>query len=116
MKEDIAKRWVEALRSSKYKQGKDQLQTSDNKFCCLGVLCDIVKDDVGGTWDGQTFRLDTTSETINLPEAVKQFTLMKSYTGSRKGKSSLIKLNDNRFNQYNFNRIADIIEKEWKDL
>lgn len=39
---DIKSRWIEALRSGKYEQGKYQLRTWDNKFCCLGVLCDIV--------------------------------------------------------------------------
>ena len=32
--------WLTALRSGEYKQGKHQLRT-DNKFCCLGVLCDL---------------------------------------------------------------------------
>ena len=38
-KKDIRK-WVEALRSGKYKQGKISLQNA-NGFCCLGVACDI---------------------------------------------------------------------------
>lgn len=37
----IKKEWVTALRSGEYKQGKTQLRTADDKFCCLGVLCDI---------------------------------------------------------------------------
>jgi len=32
--------WVGALRSGKYAQGKKYLRNGD-KFCCLGVLCDI---------------------------------------------------------------------------
>lgn len=38
-------RWVEALRSGRYKQGRDQLRTEHDEFCCLGVLCDIVAPD-----------------------------------------------------------------------
>lgn len=34
------KKWIEALRSGKYKQDKYQLQTSKG-FCCLGVACDL---------------------------------------------------------------------------
>lgn len=34
-------RWVEALRSGKYKQGKSVLRDSNNNYCCLGVLADI---------------------------------------------------------------------------
>lgn len=41
MNKTIKKKWVKALRSEKYKQGKEQLRSLDNEFCCLGVLCDI---------------------------------------------------------------------------
>ncbi len=34
-------KWIEALRSGKYKQGKGVLRYGD-EFCCLGVLCDVV--------------------------------------------------------------------------
>lgn len=34
------KAWVRALRSGKYKQGQDALRQG-NKFCCLGVACDL---------------------------------------------------------------------------
>jgi hypothetical protein len=33
--------WVSALRSGEYVQGYGQLRTSDNKYCCLGVLCEL---------------------------------------------------------------------------
>lgn len=33
--------WLEALRSGKYEQGNSVLRTGDDKYCCLGVLCDI---------------------------------------------------------------------------
>ena len=35
------KAWVDALRSGKYEQGKEILKR-DGKYCCLGVLCDIL--------------------------------------------------------------------------
>lgn len=40
------KKWVAALRSGTYKQGKDLLhrigkESSPDQFCCLGVLCAI---------------------------------------------------------------------------
>jgi hypothetical protein len=40
MKTEIAEDWAAALRSGKYKQGKGWLR-KDDRFCCLGVLCDI---------------------------------------------------------------------------
>lgn len=36
-----AKKWLVALRSGEYKQGRFDLRVGSNKFCCLGVLCDI---------------------------------------------------------------------------
>lgn len=44
MKEEIAKLWVEALRSGAYSQAKYALckEYSDGcAFCCLGVLCEL---------------------------------------------------------------------------
>jgi hypothetical protein len=37
--------WVEALRSGEYEQGNGKLQTLSGKFCCLGVACDVFKED-----------------------------------------------------------------------
>lgn len=41
MNQDIKKKWVDALRSGNYKQGKLKLRNRDDEFCCLGVLCDL---------------------------------------------------------------------------
>jgi hypothetical protein len=42
---DLIKRWVTALRSGKYQQGQSHLRSKfiggPDRFCCLGVLCDI---------------------------------------------------------------------------
>lgn len=37
----LQKKWVEALRSGKYKQGSGYLRSGD-RFCCLGVACDVL--------------------------------------------------------------------------
>jgi hypothetical protein len=44
LRADIKERWVEALRSGRYVQGKGKLNKGD-KFCCLGVLCDLAERD-----------------------------------------------------------------------
>jgi hypothetical protein len=46
MNPDIAVRWVTALRSGEYVQGKSYLRVGnqlrdEDKFCCLGVLCEL---------------------------------------------------------------------------
>lgn len=40
MTPEIKAKWVKKLRSGKYKQGQGKLQ-QDNKYCCLGLLCEV---------------------------------------------------------------------------
>ena len=50
MKPEIKEMWVNALPN--YKQGKKCLRDQDDKFCCLGVLCDLyVKETGKAEWD-----------------------------------------------------------------
>jgi hypothetical protein len=41
MEASLKAKWIEALRSGKYKQGRWALRTKSDDFCCLGVLCDV---------------------------------------------------------------------------
>jgi hypothetical protein len=55
MRTALKDRWVKALRSGKYQQGKSKLrklattsigdttEPQQEQFCCLGVLCDLVE-------------------------------------------------------------------------
>lgn len=38
---ELTRRWIAALRSGKYKQGRHYLRSKTDHFCCLGVLCDL---------------------------------------------------------------------------
>lgn len=50
MNQDVKEKWLKVLRSGEYEQGRGQLR-SDNKFCCLGVLCEIYRQETGkGRW------------------------------------------------------------------
>jgi hypothetical protein len=62
MNSEIKQWWCDALESGEYKQGEGQLYCStNNTFCCLGVLTDIYIKKTGlGMWDGNYF--------IPLPE------------------------------------------------
>jgi hypothetical protein len=41
MKAALKRKWVAALRSGKYAQGRHYLRNSAGAYCCLGVLCKI---------------------------------------------------------------------------
>lgn len=53
MRKTVKDRWVKALRSGRYDQGRACLSLrdafGDDSFCCLGVLAHIV-DPEGNTW------------------------------------------------------------------
>lgn len=51
MNPDIKAAWLEALRSGRYTQGKNVLRTYDDRYCCLGVLCDLHSKATGTKWD-----------------------------------------------------------------
>ena len=42
----LVKKWIEVLRTTDKKQGIGRLRTLDNKYCCLGIYCDVK----GGEW------------------------------------------------------------------
>ncbi len=42
MKKHYKVKWIKALESGKYKQGRNLLKKQGNKFCCLGVLLDNI--------------------------------------------------------------------------
>ncbi len=49
MKPEIKQKWIDALRSGEYVQGRRALQR-DGKFCCLGVLCNLHAKETNEAW------------------------------------------------------------------
>ena len=121
-KKDIRK-WIEALRSGKYKQSKLSLQSAEG-FCCLGVACDIfIPQDkkvlngeflAGGFPDFQTHAPDWLKY-INNDFASKTLIVNECYQST-----SLSNMNDdlsirdadlyNNNLSMNFDEIADMIQ------
>jgi hypothetical protein len=53
MNEDVKQKWVAALISGGYEQGSGCLRDKDDKFCCLGVLCELHREEnLGQAWIG----------------------------------------------------------------
>jgi len=50
MNRDLKDKWVKALTSGKYKQGRNLLRDGEDRYCCLGVLCDLVNP-TAWTWE-----------------------------------------------------------------
>lgn len=98
-----AKKWVKALRSGKYKQGKDRLRTGD-KFCCLGVACDLYKKETNKDYKGSR---------KFLPRKIQKWLKLKSPHGSF-GFNTLTTIND--CEGKTFKQIANIIEKHIDEL
>ncbi len=117
MKTAIKKRWVAALRSGKYKQGKRLLKTEDGKYCCLGVLTDlytkskVCSPEDKSEWESSR-RID--GEGRVLPYKVRIWAGIDESNPdviAGKDKESLASINDSR-PHYGFGRIARVIEKE----
>jgi len=41
MDAELKQKWIDALRSGEYVQGKYKLRSASEYWCCLGVLCDV---------------------------------------------------------------------------
>lgn len=116
MKKKIADKWIKALRSGKYEQTENAL-CKDGKYCCLGVLCELAaKEKVCKISKPDSNNIVSFDDNFGLiPRSVAWWSGMKSRDGKRKGKrKELADLND--YSGYSFKRIANIIEKEYKDL
>jgi len=113
-----AKKWVKALRSGKYKQGKNSLRV-DGTYCCLGVACDLYAKETGlGKWEFYEdvclgFLIGSNLEETTLPHEVKKWLGLRDCCGLfiKDGKTDyLTELNDAR--DYTFKEIADLVESE----
>lgn len=110
MKKEIKDKWVAALRSGDYEQGKYKAKIG-NKYCCLGVLIDVFLKEKGLTWlDRTTTKAFMGEDAINyaqsvyLPKDVADWAALKTPIGVYG------KMND--FQNKTFNEIADFIEEK----
>ena len=125
MDKAIAEKWVAALRSGKYKKGRGRLVDSKERYCCLGVLCDIaIKNGVPivRSTDGFSNLDDGYYNHMVLPSPVMEWAGMDSDDGEyydHNGKGhTLVDVNDNLApkRRKGFKFIADIIERNFRSL
>lgn len=61
MKQELKDKWIAALRSGEYQQGRAQLyDEATGAFCCLGVLCKVA--DIAISEDGISCMVDGIEE------------------------------------------------------
>ena len=121
--QEFKARWLAALRSGEYRQGTGLLRTGDDRFCCLGVACDLlVKQGVLPDWrwevddngNGGSWTVQRAAE--SLPHQAMQVMGMKTAFGLLPGRE-IDDSNDYALSVLNdygatFEQIADIIERE----
>jgi hypothetical protein len=110
MKQEIKDKWVAALLSGEYQQGHYNLK-QNNKFCCLGVLCDIHSKETGTEWFENTYL----NNIEDLPQDIidwsgLEFTDPSVYCDKFKLVKKLSFLND--VYELTFLQIADLIEAQ----
>lgn len=113
MKRSIARKWAAALASGEYKQGKGQLREGD-KFCCLGVLCNLhaqAHPEIAAKQKQKSVYLDSIGV---LPSEVQEWAGMNSSTGYITYVIDLVDMNDKEGKS--FAEIAKVIRKLWKEL
>ena len=107
MDKALKAKWLEALRSGKYKQGRGKLRSVDDEFCCLGVLCDISGQGEWETLGDQTGYLSLTEREYDWYQ-LPQF--MMKFSGIRlQEQRTLMVLND--IKELSFPEIANWIEE-----
>ena len=111
------KTWLAALRSGKYKKGTGCLN-QDDKFCCLGVACEIFKEyhtEILES-DSEIGKIIYDGEDSEAPPYVQDALGLINSAGSPYNASlfSMINLNDRSElfgKDKDFDRIADFIEE-----
>lgn len=110
MDSELKQKWLDALRSGQYEQGRGTMRTEDNKFCCLGVLCDLLDP---GEWEQGPFTNAYFFDGMrDLPSTrVKKRVGLLGLLGPHDGVSPVSKLAGMNDSGYSFTQIADWIEE-----
>jgi hypothetical protein len=106
MNQEVKAKWIQALRSGKYKQGQAYLR-KDDSYCCLGVLCDLNESRQWTPINHPVKKIyspfpDEDHEV--LPKNISEWANLTGFD-----QEELIELNDT--DNYTFEQIADYIEE-----
>jgi len=112
--DEVVKRWTEALRSGEYEQGEMAL-CDNGKYCCLGVLCDLYKDEF--KLNLQTYGTETEFDghSCSLPDVMQEAFGMTDL-GRYKTENGLEALAADNDCGKTFAEISDIIEQNKESI
>lgn len=110
MNKRIKAKWLEALRSGKYKQGRERLRdvnkgTATYEYCCLGVLADCAAMD----WDQRFANVDDEVMPLCEMDLLPTNVADRRYGLDLVAQKELAEMNDEGAT---FTVIADWIEQE----
>lgn len=113
MKKKIAMEWADALESGLYKKGTGQLRAGD-KFCCLGVLCNLHAIKHPKIAEKQTKTSEYLGKYGFTPTLVMKWAGLNTERGIYDTyDNSLVRLNDS---SKSFKHLAEVIRENWKEL
>ncbi|BDA70210.1 hypothetical protein CAL7716_043760 [Calothrix sp. PCC 7716] len=104
---ELVKKWVDALRSGKYKQDTCQLKT-DNGYCCMGVAVEVHPE-----WKFSTVKrryINDEEKLIGVENEYPSTEMLQDFGVPIKLARRLIQMND--IDDLPFKLIADYVEKE----
>jgi hypothetical protein len=112
MNPQIKQKWLSALRSGDYQQTQGRLRKED-KFCCLGVLCDLYGKENNVEWEinEDSGKYMYEKHFTVLPPSVIGWAgvgVQNPNINAKRTTTTLASLNDNG---YTFNEISDVIEE-----
>lgn len=118
MNRTVKKKWVQALKSGKYKQGRGHLkQVDQNKneyYCCLGVLCDLYCKEKKKGFDAVVYNsawFDSDAGGDVLPPSVQKWAGLDHPNPITKEYGALSTVNDSMIKLSDFKQIASMIEE-----
>jgi hypothetical protein len=133
MRKLIAKKWIKALQSGKYKQGEGYLKQINSRgktrHCCLGVLCELYNDSMKKNhkktlnikslecFSNRTAYISFNNQDAGLPAPVKKWAGIKNSLGEfRDSNNNLNCLADLNDTGKRFKTIANIINENMENL
>lgn len=112
MNKEVKEKWVKALRSGEYKQGYSSL-SDNNQYCCLGVLCELAAQEGICKTQSLNKKVYYDSHGGTLPPSVQEWAEINSSWPSVEVERMIKGLGHcNDILNYDFNRIADLIEEQ----